>query len=215
MTTTTGDPGAWHALGTRLKQRRAVLGYRSRQAFCDITNLDYRLIYDIEEARRVNFGDTTLTAIEVGYRLRPGSIAAFLSGGELAEAEPEWRPQPGMGFTDAEIDAAHPRYDELRERYDSLCMDGILDPSADDMFPLRDSDVAEAGLAAAWETAAARVVARDEARRISQTIWAVALYQVRREARMHGEGNADSSLTAATPLPMQADLPDFYRAQEQ
>jgi hypothetical protein len=208
MTITPGDPGAWHALGTRLKQRRAVLGYRSRQAFCDITNLDYRLIYDIEEARRVNFGDTTLTAIEVGYRLRPGSIAAFLSGGELAEAEPEWRPQPSMGFTDAEIAAAHPRYEELREHYEALRAGGIAGPSADDMFPLRDIDVAEAGYAAAWEATAARTVARDEARRVSQVLWGVALFMVRREARMHGQGNADSALPpvpAATALPPTTD----------
>jgi len=77
--------GRWQELGTRLKQRRAQLDarWRRRRAFADDSRLDYRLIYDIEEARRLNFGVTTLTAIEIAYRLQPGSIAAFLEGGEL------------------------------------------------------------------------------------------------------------------------------------
>jgi hypothetical protein len=78
--------GRWRELGIKLKQRRALLDprWRNRRAFAEENHLDYRLIYDIEEARRPNFGVTTLTAIEVAYRLGPGSIAAFRKGGEFA-----------------------------------------------------------------------------------------------------------------------------------
>lgn len=90
MTTSTGDTGAWQRLGIALKQRRVTLDqrFRNRKAFAEATGLDYRLIYDIEESRRVNFSVATLTAIEVSYRLEPGSIAQFLDGGELIPARP-------------------------------------------------------------------------------------------------------------------------------
>ena len=89
MTTSTGDTGAWQRLGTALKQRRVTLDqqFRNRKAFAEATGLDYRLIYDIEESRRTNFGVATLTVIEVGYRLMPGSIARFLGGGDLEPAD--------------------------------------------------------------------------------------------------------------------------------
>jgi len=83
-----GGSGRWQELGVGLKRRRTLLDarWRSRRAFAGDSRLGYRLIYDIEEARRLNFGVTTLTAVEVAYRLPPGSIAAFLEGGELDPA---------------------------------------------------------------------------------------------------------------------------------
>jgi len=83
-----GGSGRWQELGLVLKQRRALLDarWRSRRAFAGDSRLDYRLIYDIEEARRPNFGVTTLTAIEIAYQLQPGSIAAFLNGAEFGSA---------------------------------------------------------------------------------------------------------------------------------
>ena len=75
----------WERLGRLLIQRRTALDprYNNRQAFADATGLKYRLVYDIEEHRRDNFGDTTLTSIEVAYKLDPGAIKRFLDGGEL------------------------------------------------------------------------------------------------------------------------------------
>ena len=89
------ESGRWRELGIRLKQRRALLDprWRNRRAFAQDNHLDYRLIYDIEEARRPNFGVTTLTAIAVAYRLAPDSITAFLGGGELD-------PAPAAAFQD-------------------------------------------------------------------------------------------------------------------
>lgn len=103
MTTSTGDTGAWQRLGTALKQRRVTLDqrFRNRKAFAEATGLDYRLIYDIEESRRTNFGVATLTAIEVGYRLTPGSIARLLAGGSL-EPVPEDAPRPALAAVPAE-----------------------------------------------------------------------------------------------------------------
>jgi hypothetical protein len=85
MTTSTADAGAWERLGAMLIQRRTALDprFRNRKAFCDATRLDYRLIYDIEEHRRTNFGSATLAAIEGAYALAPGAIARFLAGSGL------------------------------------------------------------------------------------------------------------------------------------
>ena len=79
------DSARWQLLGTRLKQRRAVLDprWRNRRAFAEDNGVDYRLVYDIEEARRANFGVPALTALEVSYRLAPGSFRAFVAGGDL------------------------------------------------------------------------------------------------------------------------------------
>jgi hypothetical protein len=69
-----------------LIQRRTALDPRwhNRREFADATGLNYRVIYDAEEARRTNFGGSTLAAIEAAYRLEPGTITRFLSGAELA-----------------------------------------------------------------------------------------------------------------------------------
>lgn len=60
--------------------------------------MDYRLVYDIEEARRDNFGTTTLTALEVAYRLRIGAISDFLDGAEL-----EVQPAPADAAAAADV----------------------------------------------------------------------------------------------------------------
>ena len=102
-----------------LKQRRTLLDarWRNRRAFAGDTRLDYRLVYDIEEARRLNFGITTLTAIEVAYGLRLGSIAAFLKGSDLGPV-----PARAAGNLPAALSALPP--DQVpRRHYDSTDAD--------------------------------------------------------------------------------------------
>lgn len=81
----TTSAGRWEQLGPLLMQRRVTLSpqWHNRGAFSKATGVDYRLVYDIEEARRTNFGGATLAAIEAAYRLAPGTIGRFLDGGEL------------------------------------------------------------------------------------------------------------------------------------
>jgi hypothetical protein len=88
MATSTGDARAWERLGAQLVQRRTGLDprYRNRRLFCEERSLDYRLIYDIENARRTNFGAATLAVIEIGYAVEHGSIDVALSGGDLIPA---------------------------------------------------------------------------------------------------------------------------------
>jgi hypothetical protein len=87
---TAGTADRWHALGAMLIQRRTALNPRwhNRTEFAQAVNLSYRLVYDAEEARRSNFGTSTLAALEAAYRLAPGSIARFLAGDELEPQEP-------------------------------------------------------------------------------------------------------------------------------
>jgi hypothetical protein len=81
----TASTDRWEDLGALLVQRRTALNPRwhNRTAFAEATGLSYRLVYDVEEARRTNFGNSALAAIEAAYRLEPGTIGRFLAGGQL------------------------------------------------------------------------------------------------------------------------------------
>lgn len=87
---------AWKRLGNLLVARRIDLNvtYRNRRAFAADTNLDYRVLYDIERARRDNYTDSTLAAIEKAYKWAPGSIQRVLGGDlpvEVAEVSASTR----------------------------------------------------------------------------------------------------------------------------
>jgi hypothetical protein len=71
-----------------LELRRVELDtrYSNLSLFARDTGLDYRLVWDVEHAARSNYRRPTLTAIEVSYGWKPGSIARVLRGGE---------PEPG------------------------------------------------------------------------------------------------------------------------
>lgn len=77
------DP-AWQRLADLLVMRRVELDprYRNRRTFCEEKQLDYRVISDIESARRTNFSQPMLTAIEVAYGWASGSIQRVLDGGD-------------------------------------------------------------------------------------------------------------------------------------
>jgi len=103
------DSKRWEELGTALIQRRTALGFRSRQAFAEATRCDYRLLYDVERARRTNFGTAVLTSLELAYGLRPGAFATFLAGGDLETAPPaqsHQAPAPADSF--AALEEIHP-----------------------------------------------------------------------------------------------------------
>ena len=78
---------AWQNLAGLLTNRRIALDpkYRNRRVFCDERHLDYRVISDIEGARRANFSTHMLTAIEVGYELADGAIKEALANPDLTE----------------------------------------------------------------------------------------------------------------------------------
>lgn len=73
------DP-AWRNLARLLVERRVQLAprFHNRRAFCDEKHLDYRVVSDIETARRDNFGAPMLTALEVGYEIAEGGIRQAL-----------------------------------------------------------------------------------------------------------------------------------------
>ncbi len=76
---------SWTRLGELLVQRRVEIDprYRNRQLFADERGLNWRLLHDIERAKRTNFEPETLAAVEVAYSLAPGSVVRALDGGEL------------------------------------------------------------------------------------------------------------------------------------
>ncbi|MDT0302966.1 hypothetical protein [Streptomonospora wellingtoniae] len=69
----------WERLAELLVQQRGRIDSNARR-FADSTRLNYRLIYDIEHARRTNFRPAKLAEIEHAYRLRAGAITDLLEG---------------------------------------------------------------------------------------------------------------------------------------
>jgi hypothetical protein len=80
-------PEAWERLARALIARRLDLDpkYKSREAFARDTGMDYRVLFDIEKARRTNFGPITITRLERAYKLQNGSIERFLADPDLTE----------------------------------------------------------------------------------------------------------------------------------
>jgi hypothetical protein len=98
MITATHD--AWERLGAMLRQRRISLSprYRVRELFANETGMHWRMLHDIERAKRDNFTDDTIKAIEVAYQWRPGSVARVLAGGEPDPMEVPAAPEPDPGL---------------------------------------------------------------------------------------------------------------------
>jgi hypothetical protein len=92
-------------LGELLVQRRIELNprWRKRTVFAEDHGLNWRLLYDIERARRDTFGDETLAAVEVAYRWRKGSIAAVLAGRDPVPMGDDAPPRDDLADLEAEL----------------------------------------------------------------------------------------------------------------
>ena len=91
----TAPHSSWQRLGDLLVARRIELNprWRNRTRFAEEAGLHWRLLFDIERAKRTTFPAETLMAIEVAYRWQYGSIEKVLGGGDplplAAEPDPE------------------------------------------------------------------------------------------------------------------------------
>lgn len=93
-------PADWQRLGELLTRRRVELDkrYRNRTLFATERGLNYRLAYDIEEAKRTNFSPAALALIASAYAVTPASMDDALAGGELVPVAPaEAPPLPEAG----------------------------------------------------------------------------------------------------------------------
>lgn len=90
MTSPSQPDPAWQRLGEMLIKRRVDIDarYRNRRIFCADTDTDYRVISDIESARRTNFSQPMISHLETAYRLKAGNIKRMVLGGELDPADP-------------------------------------------------------------------------------------------------------------------------------
>lgn len=93
-------PQAWQRLAELLVQQRGRIDANAAR-FAKTTGLNYRLVYDIEHARRTNYRPATLSEVEAAYRLQEGTIAAFLAG-ETDDLQGE---RPGGGDPSSESPA--------------------------------------------------------------------------------------------------------------
>jgi len=76
MTPTPRVGAGWQNLGQLLIRRRVQINprYSNRSEFCRSTGLDPRVVADIEKARRTNFSQPIIAALEHAYQLPPGWI---------------------------------------------------------------------------------------------------------------------------------------------
>lgn len=91
----------WKQLGEQLVRRRIELDprYANRRLFADERGVNYRTVSDVERGRRDNYEDATITALEVAYAVKPGSVSHALAGGELEPlpgARPSLAPVPPL-----------------------------------------------------------------------------------------------------------------------
>lgn len=80
---------AWLRLGRLLQSRRVHIdpAYANRLTFCSATGLNYKLVQEVERAKRRTFTDVTFALFEAAYRLTSGSIRRTLAGGDLEPTE--------------------------------------------------------------------------------------------------------------------------------
>ncbi|WP_143220585.1 hypothetical protein [Actinomadura sp. CNU-125] len=96
------DP-SWRRIAALLVSRRIDLDprYRNRRVFCREKKIEYRVISDIEGARRTNFSTPMITAIEVAYEVAEGSIKAALADSSIKRL-PERRTRQTAGTTSSQ-----------------------------------------------------------------------------------------------------------------
>lgn len=101
-------PDDWDRLGEQLIARRVDLNaaWSNRKRFTADTGVDYRVVYDLERAKRTNFTPAMLRRLEIAYRLRAGAITAILNGDDLAP----WA--EGGTLAEPDVDITHVRLGE-------------------------------------------------------------------------------------------------------
>lgn len=137
------------AIGSRrlahlLRERRVDCGYATARALAEKTKLSERVINDLENAKRSNYSERTLFALDDALRLKRGSAQRVLSGegdavflplvsGEIQltseKSAPDWIPSGVLeGLSEAEqaevraaaVDAAFVRAREIRSSRPTL-----------------------------------------------------------------------------------------------
>ncbi|MGI5153635.1 hypothetical protein [Microbispora sp. CA-102843] len=81
-----GSADDWKRLGEQLVARRVELNsdWSNRSKFTHDTGVDYRVVYDLERAKRTNFSGAMIRRLEKAYQLRAGAIPAILGGDDIA-----------------------------------------------------------------------------------------------------------------------------------
>src|SRR5690606_136616 len=76
---------AWQRLGKLLRQRRPLIDprYRVRRVFAAVNRPTDKTVQEVENAYRSTFSDQMPTAIEVAYRLPPGTIHEVLANPDV------------------------------------------------------------------------------------------------------------------------------------
>jgi hypothetical protein len=92
------DRAAWVRLGKMLEQRRVCLDprYSNLSLFAEERGINYRMAWDAEQAKRINYRRATRLAIDIAYGWAPGSVDAVLAGGEPAVAGAAREPDPEL-----------------------------------------------------------------------------------------------------------------------
>ncbi len=81
----------WDRLAQAIIDRRAALGYRTREALAAAAGLSSRLLADLEKNRRQNYDRITIARVEGAMEWEPGTVNTILRGGDypgMAKPEP-------------------------------------------------------------------------------------------------------------------------------
>lgn len=102
------NDGSWARAGEMLAQRRVELDprYRNKRTFAAERGVNWRLVYDIENAKRTNYEPDTLRAIEVAYGLAPGNLDRILAAGEIETVSASRSQEPQRAETGGMADPA-------------------------------------------------------------------------------------------------------------
>ena len=104
---------ALQRLGDLLRYRRIELNsaWQNREVFAAAHDIAVRVVNDLENSRRFNFGPGTRARIEVAYQLAPGSLQRMAAGGPLEPAGETHRPPTQLTLVPVDDVAAERRED--------------------------------------------------------------------------------------------------------
>lgn len=79
----------WQELADAIVARRVELGYPTREAFLEVSDIKARTLGDLETGRRTSYSASTLARLERALQWPAGRVREILAGAQTAEQPPQ------------------------------------------------------------------------------------------------------------------------------